>query len=105
NQGNGTLMGRMGSYTGHGFDTDPFLACTCLWQLGCTRARFSALLLPPFVLWTIWWLSQPVSSVIGWLHIGQRPSCFFHSSNRWRFMALPIFFSRLSDRYRFHVGS
>jgi hypothetical protein len=36
--------------TGRGFDTVRPLACTCLWQLGWIRTRFSALSVPPSVL-------------------------------------------------------
>src|SRR5882724_1223345 len=72
--------------TGRGFETVRPVACTCLWQLGWIRTRFSVPSVPPIVLDTMWWLCQPVTCVIGWVQTAQLPSCSFH---RWSRVRLP----------------
>ena len=63
---------------GRGFTTvKSGRACTCWWQVGCTNTRFSAPSLPPETLQTRWWQCHPVSWVILWVQIGQRPFCSF----------------------------
>src|SRR5215813_6188219 len=65
------------SFAGRGFETVRPLACTCLWQFGWIRTRFSAWSVPPNVLYTMWWLCHPVTWVMGWLQTGQMPPCSF----------------------------
>ena len=71
----------------------------------CNNCRFSVLSLPPRLLGSIWWISHSSPTLMTCWHIGQIPSCFFHSVfslfDQNRFMSCRFRFSKYSS----HFGS
>src|SRR5712692_2257105 len=95
------------AFAGRGFDTVRPLACTCLWQLRWIRTRLPTPSAPPIVLYTMWWLCQPVTCVIGCAQTGQSPPCSFQRWVKLRFprRVFAIFTPRRSSREVSHAGS